>query len=429
VHPTTGAVKWIRALGGADYASDGAPMHFDGVTVDVSAQKLDQQRLFTLNEQLREQDRRKDEFLATLAHELRNPLAPIRTGLHVLRAGGSAEQQTKINEMMERQLGHLVRMVDDLLDISRVTLGKITLKKEHVDFRTVLHGALETSRPLVEAAAHELAIRLPPDPLPLEVDPTRIAQVIANPVNNSAKYTPPGGRIQITAEAAPGMLIARVSDSGSGIAPEMLPKVFDMFTQAERSIEDSHGGLGIGLALVRKLVEMHGGTVGAESPGEGRGSTFTVRLPLAAEGTTVAARTDEVTADGSSSLRVLIVDDNLDAAEGLAMCLELEGHRARTAADGESALALAAEFHPQAAILDIGLPGMSGYDLARCLRAQANADPPPLLVAVTGWGTEEDRRRAQEAGFDLHLVKLIDPDKLNRLITGAEVGPLLVPRD
>jgi signal transduction histidine kinase len=261
VHPISGAVKWIRALGGTDYAADGTPMHFDGVTVDVSAQKLDQQRLSMLNDQLREQDRRKDEFLATLAHELRNPLAPIRTGLHALRAGCSAEQQIRLGEMMERQLGHLVRMVDDLLDISRVTLGKITLKKEHVDFRTVLHGALETTRPLVEAAAHELAVRLPPDPLPLEVDPTRIAQVIANLVNNSAKYTPRGGRIQITAEATPGTLIVRVSDSGLGIPVDMLPKVFDIFMQVERSIEDSHGGLGIGLALVRKLVEMHGGNV------------------------------------------------------------------------------------------------------------------------------------------------------------------------
>jgi signal transduction histidine kinase/ActR/RegA family two-component response regulator len=422
VHPTTGAVKWIRALGGADYASDGTPKHFDGVTVDVSAQELDQQRLSMLNEQLREQDRRKDEFLATLAHELRNPLAPIRTGLHVLRAGGSPEQQTKIGEMMERQLGHLVRMVDDLLDISRVTLGKIALKKEHVDFRTVLHGALETTRPLVEAAAHELAVRLPPDPLPLEVDPTRIAQVIANLVNNSAKYTPRGGRIQITAEAAAGMLIVRVSDSGLGIPADMLPKVFDIFTQVERSIESSHGGLGIGLALVRKLVEMHGGTVEAESPGEQRGSTFTVRLPLDARGNNFPAHLHEVTAEHSLSLRILIVDDNLDAAESLAMCLELEGHRTRSARDGESALALALEFQPQAAILDIGLPGMNGYELARCLKGQANSGPPPLLVAVTGWGTEEDRRRAQEAGFDLHLVKPIDPERLSRLITSAEVG-------
>jgi PAS domain S-box-containing protein len=424
VHPISGAVKWIRALGGTDYAADGTPMHFDGVTVDVSAQKLDQQRLSMLNDQLREQDRRKDEFLATLAHELRNPLAPIRTGLHALRAGCSPEQQIRLGEMMERQLGHLVRMVDDLLDISRVTLGKITLKKEHVDFRTVLHGALETTRPLVEAAAHELAVRLPPDPLPLEVDPTRIAQVIANLVNNSAKYTPRGGRIQITAEATSGTLVVRVSDSGLGIPVDMLPKVFDIFMQVERSIEDSHGGLGIGLALVRKLVEMHGGNVEAHSPGQGRGSTFTIRLPLAAERNALSAQSDKVGAESSPSLRILIVDDNLDAAESLAICLELEGHRTRRAGDGESALAIAAEFQPQVAILDIGLPGMDGYELATCLPRQTGSGPRPLLIAVTGWGTEEDRRRAQEAGFDLHLVKPIDPEKLNRLIAGVEAGTL-----
>jgi CheY-like chemotaxis protein len=313
-------------------------------------------------------------------------------------------------------------MVDDLLDISRVTLGKITLKKEHVDFRTVLHGALETTRPLVEAAAHELAVRLPPDPLPLEVDPTRIGQVIANLVNNSAKYTPRGGRIQVAAEATPGMLIVRVSDSGLGIPVDMLPRVFDIFMQVERSIEDSHGGLGIGLALVRKLVEMHGGTVEAASPGRGQGSTFTMCLPLAAERNAPSAYTDKVRAEDRLSLRILIVDDNLDAAESLAICLELEGHRTQRAGDGNAALAIAAEFQPQVAILDIGLPGMDGYELARCLRSQSGSGPVPLLIAVTGWGTEEDRRRAQEAGFDLHLVKPIDPEKLNRFITGVAAG-------
>jgi CheY-like chemotaxis protein/anti-sigma regulatory factor (Ser/Thr protein kinase) len=282
----------------------------------------------------------------------------------------------------------------------------------------VLHGALETTRPLVEAAAHELAVRLPPDPLPLEVDPTRIGQVIANLVNNSAKYTPRGGRIQVMAEATPGTLIVRVSDSGLGIPVDMLPKVFDIFTQVERSIEDSHGGLGIGLALVRKLVEMHGGTVEAESAGPGRGSTFTIRLPLAAERNALATHADKVRTEDSPSLRILVVDDNLDAAESLAICLELNGHQTRRAGDGESALAIAAEFRPQAAILDIGLPGMDGYELARCLRGQTNSGPPPLLVAVTGWGAEEDRLRAQDAGFDLHLVKPIDPERLNRLIAG-----------
>jgi signal transduction histidine kinase len=282
VHPATGTIKWIRALGGTYYASDGTPLRFDGVTVDVSAQKADQQRLATLNGQLLEHDRRKDEFLATLAHELRNPLAPIRTGIHVLRAGiAPAEQQGRIVEMMERQVGHLVRMVDDLLDVSRVTLGKIRLKKERVEFRTVLRSALEVTAPVVDAAAHELTVVLPDDPLPLEVDPTRMAQVIANLVSNAAKYTPRGGRIKVTAEAASGALAIRVGDDGIGIPAEMLPRVFELFTQVERSMEASLGGLGIGLALVRKLVEMHEGTVEAESAGEGRGSTFTIRLPLA----------------------------------------------------------------------------------------------------------------------------------------------------
>jgi CheY-like chemotaxis protein len=213
------------------------------------------------------------------------------------------------------------------------------------------------------------------------------------------------------------MLIVRVSDSGLGIPVDMLPKVFDVFMQVERSIEDSHGGLGIGLALVRKLVEMHGGTVEAESPGQGRGSTFTIRLPLAAEPDALATDADKVSTEASPSLRILIVDDNLDAAESLAICLELKGHRTRRAGDGESALAIAAEFQPQTAILDIGLPGMDGYELARCLRAQTRSGPTPLLVAVTGWGAEEDRQRAQDAGFDLHLVKPIDPERLNRLIT------------
>jgi signal transduction histidine kinase/CheY-like chemotaxis protein len=419
VHPSTGAIKWIRALGGTDYASDGTPTHFDGVTVDVSPQKLDQQRLSSLNRQLTEQDRLKDEFLATLAHELRNPLAPIRTGLHVLRASNDPEQQAKIGEMMERQIGHLVRMVDDLLDISRVTLGKITLKKEHVDFRVVLHTALETTRSFVEAAAHELAIRLPSGPLPLEVDPTRIAQVIANIVNNAAKYTSHGGRIQISAEASDGALVIRITDSGLGIPADMLPKVFDMFMQVERPLEDSSGGLGIGLALVRKLVELHGGSVEAESPGEGQGSTFTIRLPLAASKYTLAARAEPARSMNAPALRILIVDDNLDAAASLAMCLELEGHQTRRAHDGAAALALALEFQPQVAILDIELPGMNGYQLASALRGQTTPGLRPFLIAVTGRAMDEDRHRARDAGFDLHLAKPIDPQLLKRMIIGS----------
>jgi len=412
VNPQTGDVKWIRAIGGATYAADGTPTYFDGVTVDVSAQKRDQERLArVLNREraqarlLEEQDRRKDEFLATLAHELRNPLAPIRTGLHFLRMGGTGEQATRTHEMMERQLRHLVRMVDDLLDISRITLGKVELKKERVDFRNVLGSALETTRPLIEASNHELAVRLPAGPLPLDADPTRLAQVLANLVNNAAKYTPSGGRIQLSAEVEEDTLIVRVCDTGIGIPAEMLSRVFDIFTQVGRSIDHSQGGLGIGLTLVRRLLDMHGGSVVAESAGINQGSTFTVKLPLARRGETPEA----VVAPAATQRvrRILIVDDNTDAAETLAMLLNLEGHLTRVAHDGEAALNAAVEFQPDTVFLDIGMPGMNGYETAQRLReAHGNA---MRIIALTGWGAEEDRRLANHAGFDRHLVKPVDP--------------------
>jgi signal transduction histidine kinase len=421
VNPANGEVKWIRALGGATYATDGTPTYFDGVTVDVSAQKRDQERLArVLNREraqarlLEEQDRRKDEFLATLAHELRNPLAPIRTGLYFLRMGGAGEQAARTHEMMERQLRHLVRMVDDLLDISRITLGKLELKKERVDFRVVLGSALETTRPLIESARQELAVRLPPDALPLDADPTRLAQVLANLLNNAAKYTPSGGRIQLGAEIEGATLVIRVSDTGIGIPPDMLPRVFEMFTQVGRSIDQSQGGLGIGLTLVRRLLEMHGGSVDAQSAGTNRGSTFIVRLPLAehVEGTAIPA--------GATSprptRRVLVVDDNTDAAETLSMLLDLEGHETRVAHDGESALAIAAEFRPDIVFLDIGMPGMNGYETARRLREAQGASL--RIVALTGWGADDDRRRAHEAGFDRHLVKPVDPAMLASALAG-----------
>ncbi len=394
VHPATGEVKWIRALGGATYAADGRPTYFDGVTVDVSEQK--------------EQNRRKDEFLATLAHELRNPLAPIRTGLHFLRMGGAGDQALRTHEMMERQLRHLVRMVDDLLDISRITLGKVELRRERVDFRTALGSALESTRPLIEASNHELAVRLPADALPLDADPTRLAQVLANLLNNAAKYTPPGGRIQLTADIEGPTLIVRVHDTGIGIPTDMLPRVFDMFTQVHRSIEHSQGGLGIGLTLVRRLLEMHGGGVDAQSAGTNQGSTFIVRLPLAERIEAPAA----VAAPTAARIahRILVVDDNEDAAETLSMLLAFEGHTTRLAHDGESALAVAAEFRPDTVFLDIGMPGMNGYEAARHLRDAHGASM--RIIALTGWGAEEDRRLAHEAGFDHHLVKPLDPTML-----------------
>jgi signal transduction histidine kinase len=421
VNPANGEVKWIRALGGATYAADGTPTYFDGITVDVSAQKRDQERLArVLNREraqarlLEEQDRRKDEFLATLAHELRNPLAPIRTGLHFLRMGGAGDQAARTHEMMERQLRHLVRMVDDLLDISRITLGKVELKKERVDFRTVLGSALETTRPLIEAANHELAVRLPADALPLDADPTRLAQILANLLNNAAKYTPSGGRIQLTAEVEGPLLVVRVCDTGIGIPADMLPRVFEMFTQVGRSIDHSQGGLGIGLTLVRRLLEMHGGSVDAESAGTHQGSTFIVKLPLAEPVEAPAIVAPYVTPPPAR--RILVVDDNTDAAETLSMLLELDGHTTRVAGDGESALTVAAAFRPDTVLLDIGMPGMNGYEAARKLR---DAHGPSLrIIALTGWGAEEDRRQAHEAGFDRHLVKPVDPAMLASALAG-----------
>jgi PAS domain S-box-containing protein len=384
----------------------------------IAAVALENARLY---HQLREQDRRKDEFLATLAHELRNPLAPIRTGVQVLQLSSSAEQARKTRQMMERQLGHLVRMVDDLLDISRITLGKLVLKKESVDFRSVLHSALETTRPLIEASGHELALRLPKDPLPLEVDPTRLAQVIANLLNNSAKYTPAGGRIQLTAQVDDGQLTVRVSDTGIGIPADMVVRVFDMFTQVGRSMDRAQGGLGIGLTLVRRLVEMHGGSIDAESPGVGMGSTFTIRLPLTKTAAAASLLPTAAADVAGPSLKILVVDDNVDAAESLGMLLELSGHQTRLAYSGPEALIAAREFAPHAVLLDIGLPGLNGYEVAQRLRAEA-AVPPPLLVALTGWGTEDDRRRTQAAGFDRHLVKPVDMDKLIEVLAAAPTG-------
>jgi CheY-like chemotaxis protein/two-component sensor histidine kinase len=347
---------------------------------------------------------------------LRNPLAPIRTGLQVLQRNSSAEQATKTRQMMERQLGHLVRMVDDLLDISRVTLGKLTLKKERVDFRAILHSALETARPLIELSGHELALRLSKDPLPLDADPTRLAQVIANLLNNAAKYTPAGGRIQLTADIdSASALVIKVSDTGIGIPPDMVQRVFDMFTQVGRSMDRAQGGLGIGLTLVRRLVQMHGGTIDAESPGTGLGSTFTVRLPLADVRPDAAAPSDAVLDLVQTRLRILVVDDNVDAAESLAMLLDLSGHTTRLAHSGKEALTATREFKPQVIFLDIGLPELNGYEVAEFIRAD-NEIQQPLLVALTGWGAEDDRRRAQEAGFDRHLVKPVESSTLEEVL-------------
>jgi PAS domain S-box-containing protein len=361
----------------------------------------------------------KDEFLAMLAHELRNPLAPIRTGLQVLRLSPGEEAVERVHEMMERQLSQMVRLIDDLLDVSRVSRGKIGLKKELIDLKTVIGLAVETSLPLIEAGRHDLALRIPPEPLPVEADPTRLAQVFSNLLNNAAKYTPDGGRLQVTALRDQNQVHVRVQDNGVGIAREMLPEVFEMFSQVGRNLDRAQGGLGIGLTLVRRLTEMHGGSVKAESLGTGTGSTFTVRLPLARARPTMARRKsnrDPMPIEpAKQGLRVLVVDDNLDGADMLSTLIEMHGHETELAYNGPEALEKLAAFEPQVVFLDIGLPGLDGYEVARRMRAQ-ECGRRATLVSLTGWGSNDDKKRSREAGFDLHLTKPVNAVEIERLL-------------
>ena len=569
--PATGAIKWLRALGGASYAPDGTPVRFDGVTVDVTARKLDEQRLAEALEREREQsrllrriadaslaihaagslenilrvvaeqaqrslgaavalssltagddlaqtsitavtaepgadaspapgdlhlevcranrpqrrtqaqlegprrswlaapfighdgnnlglvqvydrqggefvdsdesvlvqlahiasvaienarlyaalqdqDRRKDEFLALLAHELRNPLAPIRNGLQVMRLSEDPLLRRRSQEMMDRQLGHMVRLIEDLLDISRISRNKMELRRARVRLADVIHSAVETARPVIDAAQHSLELGLPPAPVVLDADLTRLAQVFSNLLTNSAKYTEPGGRIRLVAELRHDGVAVAVQDNGIGIPAPALPTLFDMFSQVDRSIERSRGGLGIGLALVKGLVEMHGGSVTAESPGPGRGSTFTVLLPViapAAERVTPAAPTSEArTAPGR---RILVVDDNEDSALTMATMLELLGDETRAAHDGLAALEVAEAFRPDFILMDLGMPRLNGYDATRRIREQPWGKE-IVIIALTGWGQDGDRARSRAAGCDGHLVKPVSLSDLEKVL-------------
>ena len=382
-------------------------------------------------EALRDADRRKSEFLATLAHELRNPLAPIRNGLELMRmqaAGNLAGRAANpalvdnVRAMMERQVNHMVHLVNDLLDIARVSSGKLVLQMRRVDLREAIATAVETSRPLIDANGHRLEVELPGMALAVEADPVRISQVVSNLLSNAAKYTPHGGRIVLAARIEDEVLAISVQDNGIGIGAESLGAVFDMFTQVERSLTRSNGGLGIGLSLVRRLVELHGGSVLAESDGVGQGSTFTVRLPLAhaAPAPAEAARVDAAPAPGQSArrLRVLVADDNADAGHTLAALLEIAGHETRVVHDGVAALAVASQFAPQLVFLDIGMPRLDGYETARRLRASPELEG-AMLVALTGWGAEEDRARSRAAGFDRHLLKPALPADVEAVLAEA----------
>jgi signal transduction histidine kinase/CheY-like chemotaxis protein len=368
-------------------------------------------------------DRRKDEFLAMLAHELRNPLAPIRNAVQVIRLFARDDPNLRrAGEVVERQVGHMVRLVDDLLDVARLTSGKITLRQEPTDLAVVVASAVESTRPAIEGRRHELAVVLPPERLQVRADPVRLAQVLANLLNNAAKYTPEGGRIWLTAEREDAEVVARVRDAGIGMAADMLPRVFDLFTQAEGTLDRAQGGLGIGLTLVRNLVELHGGSVQAFSGGLNEGSEFVVRLPLLPETPPPEEGKGKETGRGavSPSRRLLVVDDNVDAAESLADWLELTGHEVRTAHDGPAALEAAHAYQPEVVLLDLGLPRMDGYEVARRLR-ESLAAKNVVLVALTGYGREEDRHRSREAGFDYHLVKPVDVGGLQQLLASLEL--------
>lgn len=383
----------------------------DLIERNASAQALQAQA-----ERLLEADHRKDVFLATLAHELRNPLAPIRTGLSILKLG-RPDDVPRVLPMMERQLSHMVRLIDELLDVSRVSRGLVTLKREHVRLKAIVDSAVETSRPLLEAARHRLAVTLPDETVWLDADATRVAQVLSNLLNNAAKYTPDGGQIALSAHCAGGQVHIRVTDDGIGIPDEMKQKVFDLFTRTDGAVQRAHSGLGVGLSLAKQLAELHGGSISVASEGLNRGSTFTVILPAsdaepAASGAPGGA-SGEVA--GGASARVLIVDDNADAAETLGVLLQSLGHQTRVVLSSPEALAAALDFRPDVALLDLGMPELNGFDLARALRREP-ALSGLVLVALSGWGTEDDRSRSREVGMDHHLTKPVMLEDVQRIL-------------
>ena len=384
-----------------------------------------------LYEELRRKDQRKDEFLAMLAHELRNPLAAIRNAVALGSDQASAADIEWSMEVINRQMRQLSRLIDDLLDVSRITQGKVQLRKEPLDAASVLNTAVETVRPLMEERQHELTVALRPGTLQMEADPTRLEQIVVNLLANAARYTEKGGEISLRARQEDGKIVIRIRDNGVGIPPEKLPQMFELFAQGDRTLARSEGGLGIGLTLVRSLAEMHGGTVEAFSEGTGKGSEFTVRLPASpvapmGAGIVLPASPSRPSREPATvkpsapvpagpSRRVLVVDDNVDSARGTALILSRNGHEVRVAYDGPSAVTVAQEQKPEFVLLDIGLPGMDGYEVARRLRADETLAG-LMLVAVSGYGQESDRRRSQEAGFDQHLVKPVDPGVLLGLL-------------
>jgi signal transduction histidine kinase/ActR/RegA family two-component response regulator len=425
-----GSEHWVLMRGRIAYDDVGRPLRMAGVSLDISDRKRtlealheSQLELARQADQLRAADARKDEFLATLAHELRNPLAPIRTGLELLIASEHAAAADPTLSVMNRQLRHMVRLIDDLLDVSRITQGKLELKREEVTLTSVVEAAIEASRPLIDESGHTLEVALPAETVWLDADATRIAQTISNLLNNSSKYTARGGKIRLAVRREGERVAITVEDNGIGIPESRLDEVFKMFSQVDRSLDPAKGGLGIGLALVRRLAEMHGGTVRAASEGPGRGSTFTLELPVLRHHSDAPAAPAEEDVRALSHREILVVDDNVDAADMLSAMLDLFGHHTRVANDGPEALAAAQACVPEVIILDIGLPGMSGYDVARKLRQDARFAT-TALIALTGWGSYEDKLKAKNAGFDFHLTKPVNTREVQKVL--AEVSERFV---
>lgn len=411
-----GSEHWLAGRGLLFKDDLGQPLRLLGINIDITERRQNEQELRRLAAELSEADRRKDEFLATLAHELRNPLAPIRTGLEILQRSTDGDTREQVLTMIGRQTVHLVRLVDDLMDVSRITRGTLELRRERVELATIVHHALETARPIIASRGHELTVVSLDTPAFVDADSTRLAQVFANLLNNAARYSDRGGRIWLSVTQQDRQFTVSVRDAGIGIPPDMLSRIFEMFTQVDRRLEKSHAGLGIGLTLAKRLVDMHGGTIEARSDGADRGSEFIVRLPVAQS---VHPRPDTPGNDTDQSpatpCRILVADDNEDSVTTMDMMLSRVGHQVRTAPDGLEAVRVAVEFEPDVIILDIGMPNLSGYEACRLIRKQTFAQR-ALIIALSGWGTQDDKQRSREAGFDYHLVKPVDPRTLEQLL-------------
>jgi PAS domain S-box-containing protein len=398
--------------------ADGTIVGASKVARNITSEKRTEEALKRSEDQLREANRRKDEFLAMLAHELRNPLSAIQSAVRLARQSEAAEQLDWSMEVIERQAKQLARLTDDLLDVSRITQGKIQLRKEVVDIGPILYGAVDTVRPLIEDRKHTLNVAFGSGLLRVKGDPARLEQIVVNLLTNAAKYTKSGGRISLIAEQDGSDVVIRVRDNGIGIPAEKLPDMFELFVQGDCSLDRSEGGLGIGLTLVRSLVEMHEGAVTASSAGPGKGSEFRVRIPASASPRTERVKVASASGGDTHACRILVVDDNVDSAKGLARLLKLLGHDVRTAHDGNEAIAVAELYRPNVVLLDIGLPGRDGYEVASQLR-QSGSCKDTVIVAVSGYGQEEDRRRGREAGFNFHLLKPIDHDALLTLLSAT----------